>query len=489
MPRNTFPETLWAGSENSLNLAVEVHDRALAGQIKADAYPSQDDEEPKCPDILEMMGSVGVIKISGSLRPTKSWYDAWVGVTSYEAIREALVYAANDAGVQHIVLDINSGGGSVAGCSDTGRLIREISDKVKPITAFTDGSMCSAAYWLGCSASKVYASETAITGSIGVLAVHQEYSKMMEMEGITATVVRAGTDKALVNPYEPLTEKARANLQSQLDATYKIFVSHVADMRSMSYAVADNSANGKEYMGVQALDAGLVDGIKNFDQVMSQILDTLEKSANTQTHFNQGGTNMPRVALTEQHIAAIAAGAVIEGTTEMEAPNGVQGQGQEGQVDSTDTIVDGEGSEAQSNPQTESEGEGVAAPEADSAIVGFLQASLKDKDNELLAVKMEVQKLNDQVASMKATHEGLVAVAAGSVKTMKVALGHSGFDASSLTAEALLAEHAATSEVFKASFKVGQISAVSSDAPEQPKAKAAVDPVYLARVNAAKHSK
>jgi nicotinate-nucleotide pyrophosphorylase len=69
---------------------------------------------------------------------------------------------------------IDSGGGAVSGVADAGNLIKLIDQSVKPIYSFTDGAMCSAAYWLGCSAREVYSSNVSTVGSIGVIATHME---------------------------------------------------------------------------------------------------------------------------------------------------------------------------------------------------------------------------------------------------------------------------------------------------------------------------
>ena len=113
-------------------------------------------------------------------------------MTTYPDIRRAAIFGATDEKVSAILLDIESGGGSVNGVSDTGNLISMINDNVKPVTAFTDGLMASAAYWLGSSAGDVYSSKTSVVGSIGVISTHMEISAMLKKEGVGVTVMRAG---------------------------------------------------------------------------------------------------------------------------------------------------------------------------------------------------------------------------------------------------------------------------------------------------------
>ncbi|MBK9580342.1 MAG: S49 family peptidase, partial [Fibrobacteres bacterium] len=95
--------------------------------------------------------------------------------------------------------------------------------------------MASAAYWLGCSAGRVYSGKAALVGSIGVKATFKEYSKANEMEGVTVTVIRAGKYKALADSNEPLTKAGEAQIQAMADASYEVSVDHVAEMRGRTY--------------------------------------------------------------------------------------------------------------------------------------------------------------------------------------------------------------------------------------------------------------
>ena len=139
--KNTFPEVLWAGTEHSLALAMEAHDRMMAGAFSDD---EEDDDDDEVPFNYSVQGDVGIIAIKGSLTNRDVWYNRYLGVTSYADIRKALMYAAS-SDVKAIVLDIDSGGGAVSGVADAGNLIKLIDQSVKPIYSFTDGAMCSAA--------------------------------------------------------------------------------------------------------------------------------------------------------------------------------------------------------------------------------------------------------------------------------------------------------------------------------------------------------
>lgn len=261
---------LWAGTEEAfqvfLTAQLGMQAALLAGRMPGEA------QSRSLPRLLSIHDNLAVVSVNGPLTASDSWLNEMFGLTSYNEIRDAVGAAAADPKVGTIILDINSGGGTVAGVSDTGAFIRQVNDNVKPVVSFTDGNMLSAAYWLGSSAGNIFSSPTGMVGSIGVLMMHVERSKALEKDGITATVLRAGEFKARLNPVEPLTDASRAQAQAILDEQYKVFVSQVAEARDVPYAVADQKmAQGREFVGEQALQAGLVDGVLSFDQLVRHI--------------------------------------------------------------------------------------------------------------------------------------------------------------------------------------------------------------------------
>jgi signal peptide peptidase SppA len=258
-------DVLWAGTNAALDHAREVEAKLMAADMKA--FFGGSDEKPAP---FERSGNTAIISIRGPLLNTNSPIARFFGMSTYPFIRESLVEAAKAEDISQILLDIESGGGAVSGLADTGDLISRINAKVKPVTAFTDGMMASAAYWLGASAGKVFASRTAIVGSIGVITTHVSRKRQLEQDGIDATVLRAGQFKALGHPAEALTAEARAQIEDQLQGAYRVFVSHVAQARGVSYDKAHSTmADGREFFGEAAKTAGLVDGISTFDAVLS----------------------------------------------------------------------------------------------------------------------------------------------------------------------------------------------------------------------------
>lgn len=463
--------TLWAGTEAALS-------DYLASEASVAAYHGQAEPEPEeVPELLEIQGNIGVVSVKGALTNRDAWYNRLVGRTSYNAIREAVIYAAQAEGVEQILLDVDSGGGSVAGVADTSALIRMVNDRVKPVTAFTDGAMASAAYWLGSSAGNVYASKTAMVGSIGVIATHMEESEALKKAGVGVTVLRSGEYKALANGVEPLTDAARAQIQAQLDAVYKVFVQHVAEARNVSYDLADSQmAQGREFMGEAAVGAGLVDGVESFDSLFSRLskefIDTSNNLIDNHEKSFQQEPGMGKRALAGMSMELAAEGALgaADDTAAVEAAAAAAAE-----------LEAGEKSGAKAEDAVD---ETEAKP---NAVTEYLQAQVKEKDAALIAAGVEVAALTKQLDDMQASHEGLVAIAAKSLSNMQVALGGSKVDATNMSAVQVLAEHKRVSSLFAEKFKAGGVAAVDADPSD--KSEQAVDALTRARLNAVRTTK
>lgn len=498
-------DTHWAGTETALaayiGMLVRDEERVQAGVTYASSKA-----EKALPYLLSLEGNIGIVAIKGPMTNRTSYWDDMDKRATYSAIREAVVQAAIDPDVDQIILDIDSGGGSVAGVADVGTLIRNIHTYVKPVTAFTDGNMMSAAYWLGAAAGKVYASKVAGVGSIGVIAMHTEMSKMLADMGIAVTVMRAGKFKALANSAEPLTDAAKAQMQAALDSTYGVFVQHVADMRGVTYNKADTTmAQGREFYGEAALSAGLVDGIETFDSLMSKLsVDKQQGISHNPQKISTGNTmTTTKKALTAQDIAALASGVIPTAATapvtpvaSNEAPVAGTPEAEAAAAAAAAAAAPAAGTpEAAAAAAAAAAAPAAAAPVATPAatapvaadVVSFLQAQVKEKDAALLAANIEVSGLKARVTDFEASLSGLLAIAAKSTNNMRIALGGSAVDMSKQTATQVLADHAAQAEAFGKKFVAGGIAAVDASQAKKDEA-APVDALTRARLAAASPS-
>ena len=210
-----------------------------------------------------------VISIVGILDQHHGLIEACGFGVSYDSIGSALNDALNDESVRRIVLDIDSPGGSVYGVGELAASIRAARAQ-KPIVAVANSLAASAAYWIGCSASKFFMSPGAEVGSIGVWMAHEDWSKAVADSGVDVTLISAGKFKTEGNPYGPLDAAAKAFMQSRTDNYYAAFTKAVAAGRGVPIdAVRSGMGQGRVLGAAQAMAERMVDGVMSFNEAMN----------------------------------------------------------------------------------------------------------------------------------------------------------------------------------------------------------------------------
>lgn len=213
----------------------------------------------------------GIVTITGSLVNRGAWIGAQSGVTSYEGIAHQIESAVRDPKVRNIILDIDSPGGEAVGAMETAALIRK-ANEAKPVYAMVNGMAASAAYALASGAKAIISTESGVSGSIGVVLMHADYSRAVDRAGITPTLIHAGAHKVDGNPYAPLSGAVKADLQAEVDRYYALFIDAVAAGRGRRLsAKAARATEARTFIGAAAKGAGLVDDIGSFADLLGQL--------------------------------------------------------------------------------------------------------------------------------------------------------------------------------------------------------------------------
>jgi len=216
-------------------------------------------------------GDVAVIEVEGVLTKNPTYLTAILGGSSMRQLEACFTDAVRNPAVKGIILAIDSPGGTVDGTQSFCNAIYAARGS-KPILAHSDGVMTSAAYWIGAAADKIYISgDTVTVGSIGVVATHVDVSEQDAKFGEKWTEITAGTFKRIASAHAPLTAEGQEYIQSQVDHIYSVFVQSVAKFRGSSVDKILRSADGKIFMGKQAVNAGLVDGMANLKELVASI--------------------------------------------------------------------------------------------------------------------------------------------------------------------------------------------------------------------------
>lgn len=230
-------------------------------------------------------GSIGIISIQGSIAYKESFWSRIFGLPTYEGIKRSFAMLSGDESVKAILMVVNSPGGNALGMAETSNYIYSLREK-KPILAFAEGMMLSAAYGLGSAAEEVYVMKEGDVGSIGVLMQLVNFTKALEMEGIEVNYVYAGEEKIDLSPYRPLPDRARSRLQKQVDALYESFTELTARNRGTTQkAMKDTKA--ALFMGEEGVRVGLVDGVKTYKEMIARTVERAggAKSFRASTEF------------------------------------------------------------------------------------------------------------------------------------------------------------------------------------------------------------
>lgn len=217
---------------------------------------------------IDAPAGVAVIPVVGSLVRRTMGLEPASGFTSYAEIAGMVDAAISDPSIEGILLDIDSPGGEAGGVFELGERIRA-GDTVKPIWAVASDAAYSAAYAIGCAASRLVVTRTGGVGSIGVIAMHVDQTARDAQQGYRYTPITAGEQKNDFSPHEKLGPDAHARLQAEVDRLYGLFVNHVAAMRRLD-ADAVRATEAGIYFGEEAVTAGLVDAVGSFDSVIAE---------------------------------------------------------------------------------------------------------------------------------------------------------------------------------------------------------------------------
>lgn len=216
-------------------------------------------------------GAIAVVPIYGVIVQRASMLSETSGMVSAERVAARVRSAINDPSVGAIVLDVDSPGGSVYG-------IAELADELlsfrgqKKIVAVANSLAASAAYWAPTAAEEFVVTPGGEVGSIGVYTAHFDHSKWLEAEGVDVTLISAGKYKVEGNPYQPLSEEAKAAIQERIDQYYDAFVKAVAKHRGVTPgAVRDGFGQGRVVGAKDAVSEGMADRVETLGEVIARL--------------------------------------------------------------------------------------------------------------------------------------------------------------------------------------------------------------------------
>ncbi|HID4130124.1 S49 family peptidase [Pluralibacter gergoviae] len=234
---------------------------------------------------------IAVLPVSGTLVSKTRSLQPYSGMTGYNGVIARLQQAISDPEVDGILLDMDTPGGMVAGAFDCADIIARARD-IKPVWALANDMNCSAGQLIASAASRRLVTQTARTGSIGVMMAHSNYGQVLKSQGVEVTLIYSGEHKVDGNPYEKLPKDVREAFQARIDATRQMFAEKVAGYTGMSVQrVLDTEA--AVFSGQESVDSGLADELVN----NTDAIDVMREALDMKNTIHYGGSmNKPNAA-------------------------------------------------------------------------------------------------------------------------------------------------------------------------------------------------
>ena len=202
---------------------------------------------------------------------------------------QALITVAKDKLIKALIVHIDSPGGTVVGGEALYLHLREVAEN-KPVVAVISNLATSAGYMAAIATDRIFARQSSITGSIGVIIQTTDITVLLKKLGIKAESIKSAPLKAQPNPLEPMNENTRLATRLVVKDIFNMFINMVVVRRKMDKKKVKRLADGRIYTGRQAVKNGLIDAIGGEKEALNWL--STAKSINSQLplklmRFNQ----------------------------------------------------------------------------------------------------------------------------------------------------------------------------------------------------------
>ncbi len=171
--------------------------------------------------------------------------------------------------IKAVVIRVNSPGGSAFASEQIWREVELLKAK-KPVVVSMGGLAASGGYYISCSANRIFAEPTTLTGSIGIFGLIPDASELItEKIGLKFDLVKTNEMADLGTMARPFNEAESAQLQRMIERGYDTFTKRVANGRGISQDSVKVIAEGRVWTGEQGLKIGLVDELGNLDAAVA----------------------------------------------------------------------------------------------------------------------------------------------------------------------------------------------------------------------------
>jgi protease-4 len=223
---------------------------------------------PPMPMVARQGDKVAVVVAKGTIMDGEQRAGNIGGNSTAQLLRQARL----DDEVKAVVLQVDSPGGSASASEIIRQEVLNLRSAGKPVVVSMNTYAASGGYWISASADKIFASPSTITGSIGVFAALATFEDAADYLGVDTDGV-ATTEMAGFSTLRGIDPMYKQLIQRSIESKYSEFLSLVASERGMDVSAVDDIAQGRVWIGTDALQIGLVDELGTLDDAVTAAAD------------------------------------------------------------------------------------------------------------------------------------------------------------------------------------------------------------------------
>lgn len=243
---------------------------------------------------------VAVIRLSGVIATGAR------GQLNDAALAPVIERAFRKGKPQAVALVINSPGGSPVQSSLIAARVRRLAtEKEIPVYAFVEDVAASGGYWLATAADEIYADESSILGSIGVISAGFGLTGLIEKIGVERRVYTAGKSKSMLDPFQPEKPDDIKRLKALQEDIHTAFKTQVTTRRMGKLPEDEDLFTGDIWLGHAAIDKGLIDGI-------GHVVPKMKEKYGDKVRFRVHGPRRPFISRFGLQLGADAVAAIEE---------------------------------------------------------------------------------------------------------------------------------------------------------------------------------
>lgn len=244
----------------------ETFDQFAGGEMPPSQVVEQGDPNSK----------IAMINIEGTIMDTGSQPGMFSAEQyNHQMVIESLKDVIEDDTIQGVLLNVDSPGGGVYEAAEIHKYLVEAQEAGKVVYSSMGGMAASGGYYVSAPADQIFASEETLTGSIGVIMQSINFQQLAEDLGIEFNSYTSGDMKEMLSATKEPSEEEMEYVQGMVDTMFDDFVQVVADGRDMSDDEVRDLADGRIYLGEDAVDNGLVDQLGHIEDATAALKEEI----------------------------------------------------------------------------------------------------------------------------------------------------------------------------------------------------------------------